>query len=104
VHLNYGTQIWLSKSAVYRDRPPTLNELKTAVTAYIRNISQADLQKVTLVDFQLDAQNSYLVIYNTFIKILYMFRALPCPSSGGCIHTQLRRRPPEDEQGNARNM
>jgi hypothetical protein len=24
----------------------------------------------TLVDFQLDAQNSYLFIYNTFIKIL----------------------------------
>jgi hypothetical protein len=33
-----------AKSAVYRDR--TLNELKTAITAYIRNISQADLQKV----------------------------------------------------------
>jgi len=31
---------------VYRDRPRTLNELKTAVTAYITNISQADLQKV----------------------------------------------------------
>jgi hypothetical protein len=35
-----------AQSAVYRDRPRTLNELKTAVTAYIRNISQADLQKV----------------------------------------------------------
>jgi hypothetical protein len=35
----------------------------------------------TLVDFQLDEQNSYLFIYNTFIKILYMFRALPCSSS-----------------------
>jgi hypothetical protein len=35
-----------TKSAVYRDRPRTLNELKTAITAYIRNISQADLQKV----------------------------------------------------------
>ena len=43
-----------------------------------------------LVDFQLDAQNSYLFTYNTFIKILYMFRALPCLSSGGlrrnCIY------------------
>jgi len=38
---------------------------------------------VTLVDLQLDAQNSYLFTYNTFIKILYMFRALPCSSSGG---------------------
>jgi len=37
----------------------------------------------TLVNFQLDAQNSYLFLYNTFIKILHMFRALPCPSSGG---------------------
>ena len=61
------------------------------------------------------------------IALLYMFRALPCSSSGGlrrnCVHAasgivshlqtvtipeaaciQLRRRPPEDEQGNARNM
>ena len=47
-------------------------------------------RSITLVDFQLDAQNSYLFIYNTFIKILYMFRALPCVSSGGrrrnCIY------------------
>jgi hypothetical protein len=43
-----------------------------------------------LVDLQLDAQNSYLFTYNTFIKLLYMFRALPCSSSGGlrrnCIY------------------
>ena len=68
--------------------------------------------KSTLVDFQLDAQNSYSFTYDTFIKILYMFRALPSSSSGGlrrnCVYvaayTQLRRRPPDDEQGNARNM
>ena len=109
---------------------------------------------VALVNLQIDPQNFYLFIYsyNTFIKILYMFRALPCSSSGGlrrncilaaygivtlcrwlscapvkkeqqfflnrctrqsptesddtrdCIYIQLRRRPPEDEQGNARNM
>jgi hypothetical protein len=39
---------------------------------------------------QLDAQNSNLFTYNTFIKILYMFRALPCSFSGGlrrnCIY------------------
>ena len=35
------------------------------------------------VNFQHDAQNSYLFIYKTFIKILYMFPALPCSSSGG---------------------
>ena len=48
------------------------------------------LLPLTLVDLQLDAQNSYLFTYNTFIKILYMFRALPCSSSGGlrrnCIY------------------
>jgi hypothetical protein len=38
---------------------------------------------ITMIDFQLDAQNSYLFTNNTFIKILYMFRALPCSSSGG---------------------
>jgi hypothetical protein len=31
---------------MYGDRQRTFNELKTAVTAYVRNISQADLQKV----------------------------------------------------------
>jgi len=40
---------------------------------------------ITLVDLQLDAQNSYLFTYNTFIKLLYMFRALPCSSSGGLL-------------------
>ena len=47
-------------------------------------------RSITLFDPQLDAQNSYLFTYNTFIKILYMFRALPCSSSGGlrynCIY------------------
>ena len=47
-------------------------------------------RSITLVDFQLDAQNSYLFPYNAFIKILCMFRALPCSSSGGlrrkCIY------------------
>jgi hypothetical protein len=33
-------------ATVYRNRPSTLNELKTSITVYIRNISQADLQKV----------------------------------------------------------
>jgi len=40
-------------------------------------------RSITLFDLQLDAQKSYIFAYNTFIKILYMFRALPCLSSGG---------------------
>ena len=39
-------------------------------------------RSITLVDLQLDALNSCLFTYNTFIKLLYMFRALPCSSSG----------------------
>jgi hypothetical protein len=35
-----------AKSAVDHDYPRTLNELKTAVTEFIRSISQADLEKV----------------------------------------------------------
>jgi hypothetical protein len=35
-----------AKSAVYHDRPRTPHALKTAITAYIRNISQSHLQKV----------------------------------------------------------
>jgi hypothetical protein len=35
-----------AKYAAYRDRPRTLNGLKTAVTVFIRNISQVDMQKV----------------------------------------------------------
>jgi hypothetical protein len=34
-------------------------------------------------DLQLDALNSCLFTYNTFMKLLYMFRALTMPSSGG---------------------
>jgi len=30
-------------------------------------------RSITLVDLQLDAQNSYLFTYSIFIKILYMF-------------------------------
>ena len=63
----------------------------------IRRCVQSDLfvwvlskNCLTLVDLRFDAQNSYLFTYNTFIKILYMFRALPCSSSGGlrrnCIY------------------
>jgi hypothetical protein len=45
--LLHHTFMWgAAKSAVYRDCPHTLNELKIAITAFIRNISQADLQKV----------------------------------------------------------
>ena len=40
-------------------------------------------RSITLVNLQLDVQNSYLFTYNIFIKILYMFQALPYSSSGG---------------------
>jgi hypothetical protein len=57
------------------------------------NIRMTDLddwltvhRSITLVDLQLDAENSYLFTYNIYIKFLYMFRAVPCSSSGGLRH------------------
>jgi hypothetical protein len=51
---SYSTRLiylWgAAKSAVYRDRPRMLNELKTAITAYVRNISQENLQKKMFVN------------------------------------------------------
>jgi hypothetical protein len=65
--------------------------------------------RLTLFDLDLDAQNSYLFTYNTFIKILYMFRPLTGAQDSHlqrvtipeAAYIQLIRRPPEDEQGNA---
>jgi len=58
------------------------------ITLLIRFVKKV-LKRTTLIallDLQLDEQTSYLFIYNTFIKILYMFRALPCSTSGGLRH------------------
>jgi hypothetical protein len=43
MHLDlWGTE----KSTAYLERPRTLQESKTAISAFIRNISQADLHKL----------------------------------------------------------
>ena len=60
------------KTQICVTRPKCVNILH----ALIKQIN------IALIDFQLDEQNSYLFTYNTFIKILYMFRALPCSSLG----------------------
>ena len=81
--------------------------------------------RITLVDLQLDAQNSYLFIYNNLLKPSTCFEHYPAylqevylvivymqPLVSSCLiltipeatYIQLRRRPPENEQGNARNM
>ena len=49
------------------------------------------LSYISLVDLQLDAENSYLFTYNTFIKILYMFRELPCFFLTGAQDSHLQR-------------
>jgi hypothetical protein len=76
VHLGYST-------AVYCDRLRTLNELKTAITVSIRNISQADLQKVFVnkinrVQACTDARGHHfqhlLQVHNDFPNALCMRR------------------------------
>jgi hypothetical protein len=70
--------------ALCNKKPATNHEFSVPV-----NIWDTDMT-LSLVDLQLDAQNSYLFKYNTFIKILYMFRTLLFSSSGGlsrnCIY------------------
>ena len=46
-------------------------------------------RSITLVDLQIDAQNSYLFTYNIFIKILYMFQALRCSYTGGLCRNRI---------------
>jgi hypothetical protein len=66
------------------------NKLEDNLIRFRPNISTIGNIFITLFDIQLDAQNSYLFTYNTFIKILYMFWPLLCSSSGGlrrnCIY------------------
>jgi hypothetical protein len=56
---------------------------QTAVAISNFSLILLTILHITLGDLQLDAQNFCLFTYNTFIKILYMFRALPHSSSGG---------------------
>jgi hypothetical protein len=72
-----------AKSAVYRDRPRTLNELKTAITAYIRKISRADLQKVfanrikrvqTCIDARGHLFQQLLLVHSDFPNALYLIK------------------------------
>jgi hypothetical protein len=65
-----------AKSTLYRDRPCTLNELKTAITAFIRNISQSNLQnvfanKIKRVQACIDARG------NNFQHLLYVHSDFP---------------------------
>jgi hypothetical protein len=63
---------------------------RTRTACWTAQATGITLITLTLVDLQLDAQNFDLFMYNIFIKILYLFRALPCSSLGGlrrnCIY------------------
>jgi len=90
-------------------------------------------RSITLVDLQIDTQNSYLFTYlqDVYVVIVYMQPLVSSLSAGDCTvhrlkelsfltgaqysqpqrvtipqaaYIQLRRRHPEDEQSNARNM
>jgi hypothetical protein len=75
---------------MYHQLPPEDGETNTETCRRYLDDWLTVHRNITSVDFQLDAQNSYLFTSNTFTKILYMFRALPCSSSGGlrrnCIY------------------
>ena len=88
------TLVWLIYSRLQVSALITIRPKHVAVNKRIKNSVECNLldtypcdllilKGITLVYLQLDAQNSYLFTYNTFIKILYMFRALSCSSLGG---------------------
>jgi hypothetical protein len=80
---------WLLYAGRYIYLPMKMEQTECSETSAYKiqtpgNYPGESIQQVgssTLVDLHLDAQNSYLFTYNTFIKILYMFRALPCSPS-----------------------
>jgi hypothetical protein len=74
IHSTFGKSLCTqaAKSAVCRDRPSMFNELKTAITAFIRNISQADLQKV--FTNKLNVFRPVDITSNTFYKCTATFR------------------------------
>ena len=97
VHLLYSAfgKPLCTQATVYRDCPRTHarthNELKTAITAYIRNISQADIQKVFAnkikrVQACTDARGHHFQTSNTFHKCTATFRT-------HCIYLWTKRRP-----------
>jgi hypothetical protein len=140
-HINYNTKVYFrlwsfgmcphrTEPWVLRQQLPPKHWYLWARLCYITVLKTEHLtvnlddwlmvhHSITLVDLQLDAQNSYLFMYNTFIKILYVFRACDCPvhrltgaqdshlqtvTIPEAAYIQLWHRPPEDERGNARNM
>ena len=76
---------------MYRERPRTLSELKTAITAYARNISQADPQKVFAnkikrVQACTDARRHH------FRPLLYVHSDFPNPLYSGWLRVTLECR------------
>ena len=85
----YNPYILSGKDSLFIGHP-AYSLVTTQTTIYCLDDWLTVHRSIILFDLQLDAQNSYLFTYKTFIKILYMFRALPCSSSGGlrrnCIY------------------
>jgi len=81
----------VNKCTVLKAVNLTLSDLKTgkAVVCFQESVTETlackRLYSIALVNFHIDTKILYLFTYNTFIKILYMFRAVHCSSSGGLI-------------------
>ena len=88
--LIYLRIIHLLKSSTFIEHYPAHLQEVYVVIVYMQPLVSSLSAGDSLVHRLRKTQNSYLFMYNTFIKILYMFRALPCSSSGGlrrnCIY------------------
>jgi hypothetical protein len=79
-----GGNLFLRRIFVRLQNRMILNQKTTVLTFYDDWLTVH--RSITLVDFQLDAQNSYLFTYNTFIKILYMLTWICLTRGGYALH------------------
>ena len=77
--MNYNTNIFIRRTKPIRIIGDPHNQRPDKWSSTVLHTvkeEQTFIYRPTLVDFQLDEQNSYLIIYNTFINVLYINKFL----------------------------
>ena len=86
--LRYLGPLWVSASFKIYIRKSRLHRAsklqQVTFLISLHHETYTTMQQLTLVNDQIDAQ-FFILFYNTFITVLYMFRAKSCSSSGGQI-------------------
>jgi hypothetical protein len=85
----YSILLWCDNMSLDEQSPDVLNWHSPFIFG-VNQSSPSRTEQIDPLDYNLGWFptwcTKFLFTYNTFIKILYMFRALPCSSSGGLRH------------------